>query len=130
MTREKLSLRETIMQAESDLGDLWSALKRDLDPGDRRHYNAVPVEGHPREAALKRIDWVRETLRDARAMMADPDLVPDKEGVPVSRNVKLTDAEWTALESVARREGLEWGGIPSRSEAMRLLIARDTESHA
>jgi hypothetical protein len=41
---------------------------------------------------------------------------------PRSRNVKLTDAEWAALERIARLNGLEWGGIPSRSEAVRLLI--------
>jgi hypothetical protein len=41
---------------------------------------------------------------------------------PRSRNVKLTDAEWAALERIALANGLEWGGIPSRSEAVRLLI--------
>lgn len=42
---------------------------------------------------------------------------------PRSRNVKLTDAEWATLERIAIENGLEWGGIPSRSEAVRLLIA-------
>ena len=46
---------------------------------------------------------------------------------PRSRNVKLTDAEWHALESIARREGLDYGGIPSRSAAVRWLIDRDGE---
>jgi hypothetical protein len=41
---------------------------------------------------------------------------------PRSRNVKLTDAEWAALERIALAYGLEWGGLPSRSEAVRLLI--------
>ena len=43
---------------------------------------------------------------------------------PRSRNVKLTDAEWSALERIAREQGFEWGGIPSRSEAVRWLIQR------
>lgn len=42
---------------------------------------------------------------------------------PRSRNVKLTDTEWAALERIATENGLEWGGIPSRSEAIRRLIA-------
>jgi hypothetical protein len=46
---------------------------------------------------------------------------------PRSRNVKLTDAEWAALERIARANGLEWGGIPSRSDAVRLLIRREIE---
>lgn len=46
---------------------------------------------------------------------------------PRSRNVKLTDAEWSALERIARHHGFEWGGIPSRSEAIRLLIRREVE---
>lgn len=41
---------------------------------------------------------------------------------PRSRNIKLTDAEWDALERIAKENGLDWGGIPSRSEAVRLLI--------
>lgn len=43
------------------------------------------------------------------------------------RMVKLTDAEWEALARIAAREGLDWGGLPSRSEAVRWLIARDPE---
>lgn len=46
---------------------------------------------------------------------------------PRSRNVKLTDAEWEALERIAWLNGLEWGGIPSRSDAVRLLIRRELE---
>ena len=42
-----------------------------------------------------------------------------------SRNVRLTDAEWSALERIARHHGLDWGGIPSRSEAVRLLIREE-----
>lgn len=48
---------------------------------------------------------------------------------PRSRNIKLTDADWDALERIARENGLEWGGIPSRSEAVRLLIRRVIPDH-
>jgi hypothetical protein len=44
-----------------------------------------------------------------------------------SRNLKLTAADWGRLEAIARREGLEWGGVASRSDAVRWLIARDAE---
>jgi hypothetical protein len=39
--------------------------------------------------------------------------------------IKVTAEEWDALGRIAEREGLEWGGIPSRSEAVRWLISRD-----
>lgn len=50
-----------------------------------------------------------------------------RDDIPQSRNVKLTDAEWSALERIARHHGLVWGGIPSRSEAVRLLIRQQVE---
>lgn len=39
--------------------------------------------------------------------------------------IKVTAEEWEKLEQIAVRESLEWGGVPSRSEAVRWLISRD-----
>lgn len=44
-----------------------------------------------------------------------------------ARQVKLTDEEWDALEAIAAREGLTWGGVPSRSDAIRWLITRNRD---
>jgi hypothetical protein len=46
---------------------------------------------------------------------------------PRSRNLKLTDAEWDALDRIARHHGCDWAGVPSRTEAARLLIRRELE---
>lgn len=39
-----------------------------------------------------------------------------------SRNLRLTDLAWDRLEEIAREQGLDWGGVPSRSDAVRWLI--------
>lgn len=43
------------------------------------------------------------------------------------RCIRLSDADWAALEAIARHHGLEWGGIPSRSEAVKVMIAAEVE---
>jgi hypothetical protein len=56
-----------------------------------------------------------------------PSSNPTPDDPPRSRNIKLTDAEWAALERIARHHGFEWGGIPSRSEAVRKLVKDEIE---
>lgn len=42
------------------------------------------------------------------------------------RQLRLSDADWQALATIAAREGLLYGGVPSRNEAVRWLIQRDS----
>lgn len=39
--------------------------------------------------------------------------------------IKLIPDELASLDRIAAREGLQWGGVPSRSEAIRWLIGED-----
>lgn len=43
------------------------------------------------------------------------------------RQVRLPDRVWSALQSVAVREGLKYGKLPSRAEAVKWLLERDAE---
>ena len=38
--------------------------------------------------------------------------------------LRLTDAIWAGLEEIARREGLLYGGLPSRALALAWLVER------
>jgi hypothetical protein len=42
-----------------------------------------------------------------------------------ARQLRLSDSDWAALDAIARHHGLDWGGIPNRAEAVRLLIAEE-----
>ena len=43
-------------------------------------------------------------------------------GSTPQRQLRLSDADWQALADIAAREGLLYGGVPSRNEAVRWLI--------
>lgn len=47
---------------------------------------------------------------------------PDDPSLARPRNVKTTDQIWSDLERIAAHHGLEWAGVPSRSEALRQAI--------
>jgi hypothetical protein len=39
--------------------------------------------------------------------------------------LRLSDRTWSLLLAIAEREGLLYGGIPSRAEAVRWLVEHD-----
>lgn len=41
-----------------------------------------------------------------------------------SHNLRLTEETWAALESIAAREGLLYGGVPSRARAVEWLATQ------
>jgi predicted transcriptional regulator len=43
------------------------------------------------------------------------------------RSIRLDDETWAALERIAERRGLLYGGVPSRSEAVRFFVERESE---
>lgn len=51
-------------------------------------------------------------------------------GGKTQRQIRLPDDVWEALTRIAEREGLLYGGFPSRAEAVEWLVARDAERHA
>jgi hypothetical protein len=44
--------------------------------------------------------------------------------------LRLTDATWASLEAIAAREGLLYGGLPSRALAVAWLVERDQQAIA
>jgi hypothetical protein len=43
------------------------------------------------------------------------------------RSVRLSDADWAALQRIAAERGILYGGIPSRGAALVWLIRREIE---
>lgn len=68
----------------------------------------------------KRKNTVSDTTpRRGRPKATDP---------TTQHQLRLTDATWAALDAIARREGLDYGGLPSRARAVVWLVDRDRES--
>lgn len=44
--------------------------------------------------------------------------------------LRLPDRVWDALEAIAEREQLLYGGVPSRAMALTWLVERDQEQQA
>lgn len=43
------------------------------------------------------------------------------------RSIRLDDETWERLERIAERRGLDFGGIPSRSAAIRFLVDNEAK---